>query len=126
MVEVLVAILLLGLIVVLTAQPLINSLNISGTSSTTLAGTRKAQDVMERARSVVMANYNAPMGPLSLMPKDTSTVICQDISLANVVTGSCNDMAAGSNSLFAPFKRRLIVTTPIDKQTPVVLTLDVR
>jgi Tfp pilus assembly protein PilV len=127
MVEVLVAIALLATIVILTAQPLISSLNLSGTSSATLTGTRIAQDVLERARGIVVANYNQPLTLLASMIKKDSTVLCQDIDVTNAVTGACADLTGpASPPAASPFMRRLTVTTTVKNQPAVILTLDVR
>lgn len=121
-IEILVAVFILGIIIIITAQPLINSLRLSGTSEKTLNGTREAQDVLERARAIVVADYATPQADLNVMIKPTtSTILCQDVAPDLSVAATCVDTAGDT-----PFLRRLTVTTTIVNQPPVVLGLDVR
>ncbi|AZI42337.1 prepilin-type N-terminal cleavage/methylation domain-containing protein [Deinococcus psychrotolerans] len=121
-IEILVAIVLLGIVIIITAQPLINSLRLSATSENTLSGTQEAQDVLERARALVVADYGTPQADLNNMVKpSTSTILCQDVAPDLTISATCADTTGDT-----PFLRRLTVTTTVVSQAPVVLSLDVR
>ncbi|AWN22885.1 hypothetical protein DKM44_06285 [Deinococcus irradiatisoli] len=122
LVEILVAIALLGILVVLTAQPLLFSLNTSGISDRTLSATRSAQDVLERARAAVVNNYNSPSISAVTKPSGT-TLVCQDLAPDGTVGTSCT---SSTNNGVTPYMRRLTVTTSVTGQPDVVLSLDVR
>ncbi|WP_161881986.1 type IV pilus modification PilV family protein [Deinococcus alpinitundrae] len=121
-IEILVAVFILGIIIIITAQPLLSSLRLSGTSEKTLNGTREAQDVLERARATVVGDYASPQADLNVMSKPaTSTVLCQDVAPDFSISATCADTSGNT-----PFLRRLTVTTTILDQSPVILSLDVR
>ncbi len=122
LIEILVAIALLGILVVLTAQPLLFSLSTSGTSDRTLSATRTAQDVLERARAAVINNYNSPSMTAVTKPSGT-TLVCQDLAPDGTAATSC---AASTDNGVTPYMRRLTVTTTVTNQPDVVLTLEVR
>ena len=122
LVEILVAIALLGILVVLTAQPLLFSLSTSGASDRTLSATRTAQDVLERARAAVVDNYTSPSLTSVTKPSGT-TLVCQDVAPDGSLSASC---AASTNNGATPYMRRLTVTTSVTGQPDVTLTLDVR
>ena len=121
-IEILVAVFILGIIIIITAQPLLNSLRLSATSERTLNGTREAQDVLERARATVVGDYASPQADLNILSKPvTSTILCQDVTPDLSISATCADTSGNT-----PFLRRLTVTTTIVNQPPVILSLDVR
>lgn len=133
--EVLIAIVLLGILVVLTAQPLLFSLRTSGTSDKTLSATRAAQSILEQARAQVINNYSSPdFTKVTDTFKDIAgtsvSLVCQNLSLDGTASSGDPTVSAGcspsSNGGASPNMRRLTVTATVQNQPNVVLTLDVR
>ena len=118
-VEILIALLLLGLILVAVAIPLLGFNRINATSQKTLSETTAAQKDLEGARTYVIANYNNPALLTTIL---LSGVVCENISALDAVMSP-----AACTSLASPPMRRLTVTKSVDgASAPVTLSLDVR
>lgn len=110
LIEVLVAIVLLGVIMVAVLTPMAGLFGVNRTSESIMDVNTLAQQRLEEARSVVVTNYNTPDNF-----KDTLTklgVTCKDIGLyGQVMQDSCAPAAV------TPPLRRLSITVTRDGQT---------
>lgn len=115
LIEVLIALAILAAVFAAVALPMLTVYRMNATSKRTLDATAQAQQLLEAARTAVLANYANPNLPVATYPGLT----CNNVDVfGGVMPGTC-----ASNS--SPPARRLAVTVAIAGQNPVSLSVDV-
>lgn len=106
-IETLVAIALFSLLIVAVIYPITNSYKLTAQSKNNLRATGDAQSTLEKARQIVITNYNdsAKIAALLAAP-EFSKVTCENVNLYNQVIAGREPCATAG---FTPPVRRLTI-----------------
>lgn len=131
-VELLIGVAILGIIIMAVSLPLTTFLGMNRKSSLTLGATSDAQDAMEQARRIVLANFPDPQPLLNTQTWPANiTVACADVNAQGTVTNATCQAAIASGTPAVVMTasiamRRLTVTATVNGVQETRLNLDVR